>query len=80
MESIKQFELLEDLHPEGQAQAVLLKWNGNSYARTQEKIELHDSVRTHGDRGDRGYCFFSSESNRWESLSGLYQQMQDREF
>jgi hypothetical protein len=80
VESIKQFELLEDLHPESQAQAVLLKWNGNSYVKTQEKIVLFDSVRNHGERGDRGYCFFSNESNRWESLSGLYQQMPEREF
>lgn len=80
MEGIKQFELLEDLKPESKAEAVLLKWDGHHYVRSKEKIELHNAVRTHGDRGDRGYCFFSEESNRWELLSGLYQQVTDHEF
>jgi hypothetical protein len=77
---IRQFELLESLQTEGKAAAVLLKWDGETYVRSKETIELHEHVRTHGERGDRGYCFFSSDSNQWESLSGLYQQVPEREF
>lgn len=80
MLKIRQFELLEDLRPEGQARAVLMRWNGEIYVRSQETIELFDVIRTHGDRGDRGYCFFSADSNRWESLSGLFQQIPGNEF
>ncbi len=77
---IRQFELLESLQPEGNAAAVLLKWDGQKYVPSKEHIELHEHVRTHGERGDRGYCFLSPDSNLWESLSGLYQQVPEREF
>lgn len=77
---IRQFELLEDLRPEGQARAVLMRWNGAAYVRSLERIELFDVIRSHGNEGDRGYCFFSAESNRWESLSGLFQQIPGNEF
>ena len=80
MQSIRQFELLEDLQPEGTASAVLMRWDGRGYVQSKEKIVLHEFVRTHGDCGDRGYCFFNTESQQWESLSGLYQQMPNREF
>lgn len=75
MTQIRQFELLEDLSPEGEAEAVLLKWNGNKYVRSNETVVICDVVRMHGDRGDRGYAFKSSESGNWEVLGGLYQQV-----
>ncbi len=74
MMDLKPFELLDDLEPLGKANAVLLKWDGSRYVKSQNKIELHDICSTHGDRGDRGYCFLSSMSNLWETVSGLYQQ------
>lgn len=80
MEGIRLFELLEDLRPEGTAHAVLLNWNGRMYVRSKEQIEIAEFARTHGDRGDRGYCYFSPQSHRWESLSGLYQQVAECEF
>jgi len=80
LEQIRHFELLQDLRPEGYSMAILLKWDGKDYVRSDEKIELHDAVRSHGNRGDRGFCFFSTDSNRWESLSGLFQKIPDREF
>lgn len=80
MFQIRQFELLEDLRPEGQASAILMRWNGVVYVRSLERIELFDVIRSHGNQGDRGYCFFSAESNRWESLSGLFQQIPGNEF
>ena len=56
------------------AKAVLLKWNGERYARTSEEVVIHDFVDTHGDKGDRGYGFLSPESGRWETVSGLFEQ------
>lgn len=75
MPGIWQFELLENLAPEGEAKAVLLRWNGQKYVRSSEVIMLHDVVRMHGDEGDRGYAFKSTESGNWEVLGGLYQQV-----
>jgi hypothetical protein len=75
MENLKPFELLEDLEPGKKANAALLRWDGQRYVRSNEKIELHEFVGTHGNRGDRGYCFFSSDSKRWEAVSGLYEQV-----
>ena len=74
MNGIRCFELMEDLRPRGSAQAVLLRWHEGRYVRTAERIVINDFVDTHGDRGDRGYAFESSESGKWEALSGLFQQ------
>ncbi|MES2790814.1 MAG: hypothetical protein V4719_14475 [Planctomycetota bacterium] len=75
MNGIRCFELLEDLLPNGTAKAVLLVWNGSDYVRSTQTIVIHDFVSSHGDRGDRGYAFQSSESKNWESLSGLFQRV-----
>jgi hypothetical protein len=75
MAGIRQFELLENLGAGRSARAVLLKWNGQRYAPSGEKIEIHEFVGTHGDKGDRGYAFFSEESNRWEAVSGLFERV-----
>jgi hypothetical protein len=69
------FELLEDLRPGQRARAALLKWDGTKYIRSNERIDLHEFVGTHGDKGDRGYCFFSPHSKRWEAAAGLYEQV-----
>lgn len=74
MEGLQLFELAEDLSPMGVANAWLLKWNGTSYVRTTKKIELYEFVKQYGHKGDRGYAFFSQESNRWEAMSGLFEQ------
>ncbi|MBS0266373.1 MAG: hypothetical protein JSS02_30865 [Planctomycetes bacterium] len=75
MAGIRQFELLEDLAPGRSARAVILKWNGQTYVRSPQIIELHDFIGTHGDRGDRGYMFLSDESGRWEVAAGLFEQV-----
>jgi hypothetical protein len=80
MAGLRLFELLEDLRPEGQALAVLLEWDGNKYVRSDTEIELNERARTHGYRGDRGYCFFSAETQTWETFSGLHQKVYRREF
>jgi hypothetical protein len=71
----KPFELLEDLRPGQSAKAVLLRWDGGKYVRSDNHIDLNEFVGTHGDRGDRGYCFYSDESKRWEAASGLFEQV-----
>jgi hypothetical protein len=78
MNGIRCYELLEDLAPCGSARAVLLRWNNGQYIRTSEQIIVNEFVNTHGDRGDRGYAFQSTESGRWEALSGLFQQVPNR--
>jgi hypothetical protein len=75
MGNLQPFELFEDLEPRQKAPAVLLQWDGQKYVRSKEKIELYDFVGSHGNRGDRGYCFLSSGSNRWEAVSGLFEQV-----
>ena len=57
MYNMRLFELRESLRPGSSAKAVLLKWNGERYARTNQEIVVHDFVDTHGDKGDRGYGF-----------------------
>jgi hypothetical protein len=75
MGKMRQFQLLEDLRPGGSARAILLRWDGAKYVPSDEEIELFEYVGLHGDRGDRGYCCFSDESNHWEAASGLYEQV-----
>ena len=75
MQGLRQFELLESLEPGRSAKAVLLRWNGSRYHRSPEIVELHEFVGIHGAKGDRGFCFLSPESGRWEAASGLYQQV-----
>ena len=71
---MRQFELLDDLREGDSAAAILLRWNGERYTRTGEKIQIFDFVGQHGYRGDRGYGFLSSESGRWEVACGLHEQ------
>jgi hypothetical protein len=73
MTTLRQFELLEDLKPFGSARAVLLRWNGDRYVRSNEEIEVFEFVGTHGDRRNRGYARHSDESNRWEAVGGLHE-------
>ena len=75
MGPMRQFELLEDLSSGRSARAVLLEWNGRQYVRSKQIVELYDFVGVHGDRGDRGYMFYSPESQRWEAACGLYEQV-----
>lgn len=75
MAAIRIFELLEDLTPCGSANAMLLRWTGEQYVNSRDVVEVHDVVSCHGDRGDRGYAFKSPDSNRWEVLAGLFQQI-----
>ena len=75
MGSMRQFELLEDLNSGRTAQATLLEWNGKNYVRSKQVVTLHDFVGLHGDRGDRGYAFYSPESEKWEVTGGLYEQV-----
>ncbi|MBS0261260.1 MAG: hypothetical protein JSS02_04830 [Planctomycetes bacterium] len=71
MNTLRQFELLEDLRPYGSARAVLLSWNGRSYDRSQEQIEVFDFIGLHGDRRHRGYARHSPDSQKWEAVGGL---------
>jgi hypothetical protein len=72
---MRQFELLEDLGAGRSARAALLEWNGRKYVRSRQIVELFDFVGMHGDRGDRGYMFYSPESQRWEAACGQYEQV-----
>jgi hypothetical protein len=72
MIGIRVFQLLEALEAGKSARARLLDWNGEMYRpRTLAEVRVHDFVGEHGQPGDRGYCFMSDESHRWEVLSGL---------
>lgn len=73
MDGMRQFELIDNLEAYGTARAVLMKFNGSTYVRSAEQITVQDFIGSHGDRGDRGYTFFSTESNRWEVAAGLFQ-------
>jgi hypothetical protein len=71
MNTLRHFELLEDLRPFGNARAVLLSWNGQKYVRTNDEIRIFEFVGTHGNRRDRGLTCHSDESRRWEVLGGM---------
>jgi hypothetical protein len=71
MPTLRQFELLDDLKPFESARAVLLKWDGQKYARTDERIEVYEFIGIHGHRGDRGFARHSDESQKWEVMSGM---------
>ena len=75
MGPMRQFELLEDLNSGRTARAALLEWNGHQYVRSRQIVEVCDFVGLHGDRGDRGYMYYSPESQRWEVTGGLYEQV-----
>ena len=74
MDGIRQFELLSDLPPRGDAKAVLLEWNGKEYVKSATEVTVYEFVKQHGRTGDRGYAFHSEASDRWEVLSGLFEQ------
>lgn len=79
MQTLVLFELLEHLLPLSQASAVLLEWRGQVYVPSQKTILVHDFLGKHGSRGDRGYCFMSAQSNSWEIVGGLHEQVARRD-
>ena len=74
MADLQLFELIEPLEAGGTARANLLLWGGSGYVPKGRPVTLHDFVGSHGLTGDRGYCFLSWDSNRWEVASGLFTQ------
>ena len=78
MSDLRMFELIEPLQAEGSASARLLVWNGSRYVPEGNPIAVFDFVGSHGMPGDRGYCFMSSRSRRWEAASGLFAQEYSR--
>ena len=77
MQGLRHFELLEELRPGQSAPAILLQWNGQEYVPSRQRIELLEFAGSRGMKGDRGYCFLSEESGRWEVASGLFEQVAD---
>jgi hypothetical protein len=75
MQPMRVFQLLEDLEPFRSARANLLRYNGKDYVLTGEVVRVHEYLGSHGDRGDRGYAFLSTESELWEVASGVFQQV-----
>ncbi|MDB5389889.1 MAG: hypothetical protein JWM11_5535 [Planctomycetaceae bacterium] len=71
MNTLRHFELLEDLNPFGNAKATLLKWNGEKYVRTNEEIEIFEFLGTFGVRRNRGLALHSDESKKWEAVGGM---------
>jgi len=71
MNGLRPFELLEDLAGGHTAKAVLLRWNGDKYVRTDETIDVSEFAGARGMRGDRGYGYYSPESRRWEAVGGV---------
>jgi hypothetical protein len=72
MTGIRVFELIEVLEAGKSAKARLLNWNGERYQSTSfVQVQVHDFVGESGVPGERGYCFLSNESHRWEVLCGL---------
>ena len=74
MPELKLFELLEDLDAGRFAKARLLSWNGATYLPNGPAVIIHEFVGEHGASGDRGYCYQSPASGRWEVVSGLFGQ------
>jgi hypothetical protein len=72
MTGIRVFELIEALEAGKSAKARLLNWNGERYQPSGLiQVQVHDFVGESGAPGERGYCFLSNESHRWEVLCGL---------
>lgn len=72
MSDIRIFQLLETLTPGSSAKARLLNWNGERYTSNAfTTVTVHDFVGEHGSAGDRGYCYLSDDSHRWEVLGTL---------
>jgi hypothetical protein len=72
MSDIRIFQLLETLTPGSSARARLLNWNGEGYTSNAfNTVTVHDFVGEHGSAGDRGYCYLSDDSHRWEVLGTL---------
>lgn len=69
--SFQMFELVEPLVEERSARARLLMWNGTTYVPSDELVTVHDYIGGHGFTRDRGYCFWSDDSKRWEVLLGV---------
>jgi len=71
MAQFQLFELVDALEPGKKAKALLLKWNGTSYAsRGAKSVLVYSFAGSHGLTGDRGYCFLG-DSDRWEVVGGL---------
>ena len=71
MNQMRMFKLIEALDAGGCARAWLLSWNGERYAEEEGIIRVYDFMGESGERGERGYCFLSPESKRWEVLKVL---------
>ncbi len=72
MSGIRIFELCEPLVAGSSARARLLNWRGGTYAPSAfATVIVHDFVGESGRPGDRGYCYLSDDSQRWEVLGSL---------
>jgi len=72
MSGIRIFELCEPLVAGGSARARLMNWRGGTYAPSAfATVIVHDFVGESGMPGDRGYCYLSDDSQRWEVLGSL---------
>lgn len=71
MPQLQIFELVDALETGKKAKAKLLIWNGSSYiSRGAKTVLVYSFAGSHGQAGDRGYCFLGS-SDRWEAVGGL---------
>ncbi len=68
---LRMFKLIDSLEAGKSARARLYRWNGERYIDDFDVIHVHDYIGECGGRGDRGYCYFSEISRRWEVLRGL---------
>jgi hypothetical protein len=71
MADLRMFKLVESLEAGRSARAQLLNWDGERYVEENLEVLVFDYIGETGLRGERGYCFFSEISERWEVLNGL---------
>lgn len=67
---LRRYRLTETLTAGGSAAAVFVAWDAadGEYEDTTQTFTLYSFSTATGSEGDKGYCYYSADRQRWEAL------------
>lgn len=68
---LRRYRLTETLTAGGSAAAVFVAWDAadGEYEDTTQTFTLYSFSSATGSEGDKGYCYYSADRQRWEAIA-----------